>query len=183
MNRRPHCSGIASVEGTSQVRLLIVDAHEITRVGTRVVLDQIAHSTIVNDAATIAAARQILAQHEIDLALLELRFPDGNGIDFCRQIRTLSPCTKVVFLTESIDDALAVSALEAGAVGVLDKTISGRSLVCAIEAVLNGYATIDCDVLQKSITHLFSLSMVTCSNVRTDLLAAGTVDDGTDAPR
>lgn len=161
MNRRPHCSGIAPVEGASKIRLLIVDAHEIARVGTRVVLDQIAHIAMVDDAATIAAARQTLDQHKIDLALLELRFPDGNGIDFCRQIQASSPCTQVMFLTESIDDVLIDSALEAGAVGVLEKTISGQNLVSAIEAVLNGYATIDCEVLQKNIAHLFNLSMVT----------------------
>lgn len=169
MNRRPLCSGLTPAEGASKIRLLIADAHEIERVGTKAVLKQASHITIVDDAATIAATRQALDRHAIDLVLLELRFPDGNGIDLCRQIRTSSPHIQVVFFTQSIDDVLTVSALEAGAVGVLDKTISVQNLARAIETVQNGYAIIDRGVLRNSIAHLRSLSAAAGRNVCADL--------------
>lgn len=66
------------------------------------------------------AARQSLDRHEIDLALLPLRFPDGNGIDFRRQIRTSSPHVQLVFFTRSVVDVLIVSIVDADAVGVPD---------------------------------------------------------------
>jgi DNA-binding NarL/FixJ family response regulator len=171
MNRRPLCSDTAPAEGASRIKLLIVDAHEIARVGTKVALSQIAHITIVDEAATIAAARQTLDRHAIDLVLLELRLPDGNSIDFCRQIRTSFRHMHVILLTKSIDDALIVSALEAGAVAVLDKSISVQNLARAIEAVRNGYAIIDRGVLQKSIAHLRSPSVAIGGNVGADLSA------------
>lgn len=162
---------MAQTKTAIPIRLVIADAHEIERLGTRSVLDQISHITIVGEAGTIAAARQILDRKKIDLALIELRFPDGNGIEFCRQIRASFPNVQVVFFTESIDTALTVSALEVGAVGVLDKTITGENLARVLETVRNGYAIIDRGMLQKSITHLRRLSMTTNRIVDTDLSA------------
>ncbi|MDO9119632.1 MAG: response regulator transcription factor [Nitrospira sp.] len=155
----------------SMIRLLIVDSHEIARTGTRAVLNQTERIRVVGEAATIAAAVEAGRRLTPEVALVELRLPDGSGIDACRRIREASPGTRLLVLTHGADDESIVSALRAGATGFLLKTISGSDLARAIETVADGQAILDGAVAQRVMTHLCSLSVSNCGKIQPELSA------------
>ena len=170
MNRSAHSVSIEA-RNTSMIRLLIVDGHEIARTGTRAVLNQTGRIRVIGEAASIAAAIEAGRRLTPDVALVELRLPDGSGIDACRRIREASPGTRLLVLTHGADDESIVSALRAGATGFLLKTISGPDLARAIETVANGQAILDGAVAQRVMTHLCSLSVSTCGKIQPELSA------------
>lgn len=170
MNRSARSASI-KVRDTSMIRLLIVDAHEIARTGTRAVLNQTGRIRVVGEAATMAAAIEAGRRLTPDVALMELRLPDGSGIDACRHIREASPNTRLLVLTHGADDGSIVSALRAGATGFLLKTISGPDLARAIETVADGQVILDGAVAQRIMTHLCSLSVSTSGKIQPELSA------------
>ena len=171
MSRQIARSVLDQAERASGIRLLIVDAHEIARTGIRAVLNQTERIMVVGEATSVAEA--IEAGHRLtpDVALVELRLPDGSGIDACRRIREASPNTRLLVLTHGADDESIVSALRAGATGFLLKTISGPDLARAVETVADGQTILDGAVAQRIMTHLCSLSVSTCGKIQPELSA------------
>lgn len=126
-----------------KIRLLLVDDSEVVRAGLRALLGTEPTLEVVGDAANVAQGVAASARLKPDVVLLDIRLPDGTGIDACRAILKNSPESRVLILTSVLDDAIVDDAIRAGAHGYLLKEIDGRGLVAAIRDVAAGRSTLD----------------------------------------
>ncbi|HEU6439399.1 MAG TPA: response regulator transcription factor [Terriglobales bacterium] len=131
------------------LRLLVVDDHEVVRQGLVSLLERREHFQVVAEAGTAAEAVEMARKFEPDLIIMDVRLPDGSGIEACREIRAEFPTTKVVILTSYPDEEAVLSAIIAGASGYLLKQIRGRDLVSALESVGRGESLLDPAVTEK----------------------------------
>ena len=131
------------------LRLLVVDDHEGVRQGLVSLLDRREHFQVVAEAGTAAEAVEMARKFEPDLVVMDVRLPDGSGIEACREIRAEFPGTRVVILTSYPDEEAVLSAIIAGASGYLLKQIRGRDLISALEAVGRGESLLDPAVTEK----------------------------------
>jgi two-component system response regulator DevR len=132
-----------------QLRLLVVDDHELVRQGLIALLDRREHFQVVAEAGTAAEAMEMARKFEPDLVVMDVRLPDGSGIEACREIRQEFPNTRVVILTSYPDEEAVLSAIIAGASGYLLKQIRSRDLVSALESVGRGESLLDPAVTEK----------------------------------
>jgi DNA-binding NarL/FixJ family response regulator len=131
------------------LRLLIVDDHEVVRQGLVALLARRPGFEIVAEAGTAAQAVTEAARFEPDVVVMDVRLPDGTGIEACRDIRTARPETRVIMLTSYPDEEAVLSAIVAGASGYLLKQVRGRDLVAALEAVGRGESLLDPAITEK----------------------------------
>ena len=131
------------------LRLLIVDDHEVVRQGLVALLARREGFQVVAEAGTVAEAVEQASRFKPDIVVMDVRLPDGSGIEACRDIRADLPKTKVVILTSYPDEEAVLSAIIAGANGYLLKQIRARDLVAAIEAVGRGESLLDPAVTEK----------------------------------
>ena len=131
------------------LRLLVVDDHEVVRRGLVSLFDRRSGFDVVAQAGSVADAIALAARHEPDLVIMDVRLPDGSGIEACREIRAARPETRVIILTSYPDDEAVLSAIIAGASGYLLKQIRGRDLVSALESVGRGESLLDPAVTEK----------------------------------
>ena len=131
------------------LRLLVVDDHEVVRQGLVALLDRRQGFEVVAQAGTVAEALNEARRFEPDVVIMDVRLPDGSGIEACRDIRAERPETRVVMLTSYPDEEAVLSAIIAGASGYLLKQISARDLVTAIEAVGRGDSLLDPAVTER----------------------------------
>jgi DNA-binding NarL/FixJ family response regulator len=131
------------------LRLLVVDDHEVVRQGLVSLLERREHFQVVAEAGTAAEAVEMARKFEPDLVIMDVRLPDGSGIEACREIRAEFPGTRVVILTSYPDEEAVLSAIIAGASGYLLKQIRGRDLVSALESVGRGESLLDPAVTEK----------------------------------
>ncbi len=132
-----------------RLRILVVDDHEVVRQGLVSLLDRCPDLEVVAQAGSVAEAIALAARHEPDLVTMDVRLPDGSGIEACREIRAARPETRVVMLTSYPDEEAVLSAIIAGASGYLLKQIRGRDLVSALEVVGRGDSLLDPAVTEK----------------------------------
>ena len=125
------------------IRLLIVDDHEVVRIGLRTLLGRFPHVEVVGEAGTVAAALAETKRLAPDVVLLDVRLPDGNGFAVCREIQKLPVESRVVILTSFADDETVFESIAAGADGYLLKEVDGEGLVRAIEKVVSGQSILD----------------------------------------
>ena len=131
------------------LRLLVVDDHEVVRQGLVGLLDRRSGFEVVAQAGSVAEALTQASRYEPDVVIMDVRLPDGSGIEACREIRSLRPETRVVMLTSYPDEEAVLSAIIAGASGYLLKQVRGRDLVAAIESVGRGDSLLDPAVTEK----------------------------------
>ncbi len=131
------------------LRVLIVDDHELVRMGLRTLLGGVDGFSIVGEAGSVASATVAAAEQHPDVILMDVRLPDGSGIEACRDIRSRDPKVRVLILTSFADDDAVFSAILAGASGYLLKQATARSLMDAIETVGRGGTLLDPIVTQK----------------------------------
>ena len=131
------------------LRLLVVDDHEVVRQGLVSLLERREHVQVVAEAGTAAEAVGMARKFEPDLVVMDVRLPDGSGIEACREIRAEFPGTKVVILTSYPDEEAVLSAIIAGASGYLLKQIRGRDLISSLESVGRGDSLLDPAVTEK----------------------------------
>jgi len=138
-------------ESTAQrpLRLLLVDDHEVVRQGLAALLARRPVFQVVAQAGTVAEALAASRRFRPDLVIMDVRLPDGTGIEACRDIRAESPETRVVMLTSYPDEDAVLAAILAGASGYLLKQIRGRDLVAALEAVGRGDSLLDPAVTER----------------------------------
>ncbi len=125
------------------IRLLLVDDHEVVRAGLRALLAGIEGMEIVGEAGTVAEAVSEAARLAPDVILMDLRLPDGTGIDACREILSSAPRTRILFVTSYSDEQAVMSTVLAGAAGYVLKDIDHRTLVAAIRDAAAGRAILD----------------------------------------
>ena len=123
--------------------LLIVDDHEFVRQGLSALLGRRPEFQVVAEAGTVAEAVAAARKFRPDLVVMDVRLPDGSGIEACREIRAEFPETRVVMLTSYPDEDAVLSAIIAGASGYLLKQVRARDLVAALEAVGRGESLLD----------------------------------------
>jgi DNA-binding NarL/FixJ family response regulator len=126
-----------------KIRLMLVDDHEVVRLGLSTLFRQTAGIEVVAEAGSVADAVKGAAQHRPDVVLMDLRLPDGTGIDACRDILSAHPGTRVLFLTSHSDEEAVVSTILAGAAGYLLKEVGSQALINAIELVHGGQSILD----------------------------------------
>ncbi len=126
-----------------RISLLLVDDSEVVRMGLRALLGTEPTIKIVGEATNVASAVEHCARLQPDVVLLDIRLPDGTGIDACRQILKRSENSRVLILTSVVDDTIVDEAIRAGAHGYLLKEVDGRGLVGAIRDVAAGKSILD----------------------------------------
>ena len=120
------------------VRVVVVDDHEVVRWGLVVLLGRDGRFRVVGQACTVEGALAEVAAHQPDLVIMDLRLPDGSGIDACRTISTEHPATRVLILTSYPDRGGVPAAAAAGAAGYVLKRARARDLLAAVDAVVAG---------------------------------------------
>jgi DNA-binding NarL/FixJ family response regulator len=151
--------------------LLVVDDHEVVRQGLVSLLDRKSGLEVVGQAGTVAESIELAARLEPDLVIMDVRLPDGTGIEACREIRAARPATRVVMLTSYPDEEAVLSAIIAGASGYLLKQIRGRDLVAAMEAVGRGESLLDPAVTEKVLERVRRVASGSVSDEFADLTA------------
>ena len=118
--------------------ILIVDDHDVVRIGFKQILAEHARFNVAGEAASTASALEALRNAKFDVVLLDLSLPDGSGIDVLRRIKAQYPETKVLVLSGFSEEQYGINMLRAGAAGFLSKTCSSEELVKAIDTVAIG---------------------------------------------
>ena len=131
------------------LRLLVVDDHEVVRQGLVSLLDRREGFQVVAEAGTVAEAIEAARRFQPDIVVMDVRLPDGSGVEACREIRSELPTTRVVMLTSYPDEEAVLSAIVAGASGYLLKQIRARDLMTALETVGRGGSLLDPAVTEK----------------------------------
>jgi two-component system response regulator DevR len=130
-------------------RILLVDDHEVVRLGLRALLERHPGFEVVAEATTAREAVDRTIAYNPDVVVMDIRLPGGSGIEACQEITTRCPNAKVIMLTSYAEDEMLFSAIRAGAAGYVLKQIGGDDLVRAIEAVGRGEALLDPAVTQR----------------------------------
>ncbi len=128
---------------SQQFRVLLVDDHEIVRRGLKTLLQERPDITIVGEAGTMWAGIEETLRLRPDIVIMDLRLPDGSGVEACRDIRTQAPETKVIILTSYADEDALFAAIMAGAAGYVLKDIDPSRLQEAIATVGRGGSLLD----------------------------------------
>ena len=131
------------------LRILVVDDHEVVRQGLVSLLERREGFQVVAQAGTVAEAVENARKYQPDLVVMDVRLPDGSGIEACREIRAEFPATRIVILTSYPDEEAVFASIVAGASGYLLKQIRGRDLVAALESVGKGESLLDPAVTEK----------------------------------
>jgi two-component system response regulator DevR len=138
----------------AEIRVFVLDDHEVVRRGIADLLGAADGLTIVGEAGTAAEALARIPAARPDVAVLDARLPDGNGIDVCRDVRSAMPATRCLILTSYDDDDAIFAAVMAGASGYLLKEIRGSNLVDAVRQVAMGRSLLDPSVTERLLTRL-----------------------------
>jgi two-component system, NarL family, response regulator DevR len=136
------------------IRVFLVDDHEVVRRGLKDLIDAEDDLDVVGDAATAGMALAGIASTAPDVAVLDVRLPDGNGVEVCREVRARDPKIACLMLTSFSDDEALFDAIMAGASGYLLKDIKGPDLVDAIRRVAGGDSLLDPSVTGKVLERL-----------------------------
>jgi two-component system response regulator DevR len=135
--------------GPETLTVVVVDDHEVVRQGLVAMLDRRPGFQVVGEAGTVAEAIEVTARFQPNLVVMDVRLPDGSGIEACREIRANLPETRVMMLTSYPDEEAVLAAIIAGASGYLLKQVRARDLVAALEAVGRGESLLDPAVTGK----------------------------------
>ena len=136
------------------VRVLIVDDHEIVRSGLRTILRLQDGISVVGEADGVKGAIVESCRLKPDVVLMDVRMPNGGGVEACRAIRDACPNTRILFLSSYEDDEALLAAVVGGASGYLVKHISAEELLRAIHAVAQGQSILDPTITQPLLTRM-----------------------------
>jgi DNA-binding NarL/FixJ family response regulator len=138
-----------SIARGGRIRVFLLDDHEVVRRGVRELLESEPDIEVVGEAGTAASALSRIPALVPDVAVLDVRLPDGDGISVCRDIRSSLPQVACLMLTSFGDDEALFNAIMAGAAGYVLKQIKGTDLVGAVRAVAAGRSLLDPDSVGK----------------------------------
>lgn len=135
-------------------RVLLVDDHEVVRSGLQHLLESAADLQVVAQAGTVAEAVLRARSYKPDVVVMDVRLPDGSGVEACRLIRSARPETAVLMLTSYSDDEALFDSIMAGAAGFVLKQIRGTDLVGAVRRVAAGESLLDPAVTARVLERL-----------------------------
>jgi DNA-binding NarL/FixJ family response regulator len=130
-------------ENQPKISVFLLDDHEIVRMGVRDLLEAEPDITVVGEAGTAASALARIPALKPDVAILDVRLPDGDGVSVCREIRSRMPHLACLMLTSFTDDEALFDAIMAGAAGYVLKQIRGTDLVGAVRTIASGQSLLD----------------------------------------
>jgi two-component system response regulator DevR len=135
-------------------RVFLLDDHEVVRRGVRDLLEGSGDIEVVGEAGTAEEALGRIASARADVALLDMRLPDGNGVEVCREIRSRHSEIACLILTSFADDEALFDAIMAGAAGYLLKQVKGTDLVDAVHRVAAGQSLLDPEITARVLERL-----------------------------
>ncbi len=136
------------------IRVLIVDDHEVVRVGLQTLLGHHDSIKVVGEAATVTDAVVESCRLKPDVVLMDVRLSGGSGVEACRAIRDSCPATRVLFLSSFEDNEAVLAAVVGGASGYLLKQVNAEGLLRAIHAVALGQSILDPAITQPLLTRM-----------------------------
>jgi len=125
------------------IRIFLVDDHEIVRRGIADLIEDEPDLEIAGEASTVAEALSRIPTSAADVAVLDVRLPDGNGVELCRELRSQLPELRCLMLTSYADDEALFDAIMAGASGFVLKQVLGNDLITAVRTVGGGGSLLD----------------------------------------
>jgi DNA-binding NarL/FixJ family response regulator len=136
------------------IRVFLLDDHEVVRRGVRELLEAEDDIEVVGEAGTAEEAHGRIPATSPDVAILDVRLPDGNGVEVCRDVRSARPELRCIMLTSFADDEALFDAIMAGADGYVLKQVKGADLVDAVRRVASGQSLLDPSVTAKVLERL-----------------------------
>lgn len=133
----------------ADVRVMLCDDHEVVREGLRTLVSRQEGMAVVGEASSVKEAIEAATRSRPDVIIMDVRLPDGSGVEACRTIREARPETRVIMLTSYADDEALFASIVAGASGYLLKQTRGQAVIDAIQAVASGRSLLDPDVTGK----------------------------------
>jgi len=155
-----------NVVGAQQIKVFLLDDHEIVRRGVKDLLEAESDIAVIGEAGTAASALARIPALRPDVAVLDVRLPDGDGVSVCREIRSRMPEVACLMLTSFGDDEALFDAIMAGAAGYVLKQIRGTDLVGAVRTVAGGQSLLDPEAASRVMARMRDASR------RNDPLAA-----------
>ena len=156
------------------IRILVVDDHPMVRAGLTALLGRIDGLEVVGEAGGVAAAIDAAARLRPDVVLMDVRLPDGSGVEACREIQSAGPRTRVLFLTSYPDEQATVSTVLGGAYGFLLKDIGEEELVRAIRDAAAGRIPVESGSMRAARLRLTQVSTLSPQECRVlELVVAG----------
>jgi two-component system response regulator DevR len=146
-------AGVAGA-GERRIRVFLLDDHEVVRRGLRDLLEAEPDMEVIGEAGTAASALSRIAVLRPDVAVLDVRLPDGDGVSVCREIRSTLPETACLMLTSYGDDQALLGAIMAGAAGYVLKQTCGSDLVSAVRTVAAGGSMLDAHATRRVMDRL-----------------------------
>ncbi len=154
---------------SSPIKLLIVDDHEMVRLGLRTILEAGPEIRVVGEAGSAKDGIYQAGVLRPDVILMDVRMPGGSGVDACREILALNPQMKVIMLTSHADEDAVYASIMAGAAGYLLKEINRATLVEAVVSVHEGRSLLDPEVTRKVLERIRKMASQTNEVVRAAL--------------
>ena len=139
---------------TERLRVMLVDDHEVVRQGLRALLEAEEDVEVVTEASTGREAVDMAKSYNPQVVVMDVRMPDMNGVEACREIRDHDPDIQVIMLTSFSDDEALFNSIMAGAAGFVLKQIRGRDLIEAIRSVAAGNSLLDPGVTKRVLERL-----------------------------
>ena len=161
----PHPDGVPA----ASIRILIADDHEVVRIGLAALLDAQTGLSVVAQAASGNEAIDLARRHRPDVVVMDIRMPDGSGIDACRAITDELADTPVIMLTSHGDSDALFDAIDAGASGYVLKRVGSGELVDAVRAVAAGGSLLDPAVTRRVLDRLRNTSRLEEAGAFTEL--------------
>jgi two-component system response regulator DevR len=137
-----------------KLRIILADDHEVVRRGLRALLEAESDIEVVAEASSGKEALDLARIHSPRVVVMDVRMPEGGGVEACREIRNQNPDIQVIMLTSYSDDEALFNSIMAGAAGFVLKQIRGRDLVDAIRTVGAGKSLLDVDVTKRVLERL-----------------------------
>ena len=131
------------MSATRELRVYLLDDHEVVRQGLRFLLEAAGDIEIVGESGSAVEATSRIPALRPDVAVLDARLPDGSGIEVCRAVRAVDASIGALILTSYDDDEALFAAIMAGAAGYVLKEVNGTDLISAIRHVADGKSLID----------------------------------------
>ena len=144
----------AAVLGHPPIRVFLLDDHDLIRRGLHDLLDAQPDITVVGEAGRVADAVDRIPQLQPDVAILDLRLPDGSGVDVCRQVRAEHPEVACLILTSFDDRHALLAAIAAGASGFVLKELHSDALLNSVRRAAAGESLLDPVVTEQVLTQL-----------------------------
>jgi len=151
------------------LKVMLVDDHEVVREGLRALLNRRPGMTVVAEAGSVAQAIEVAARERPHVVVMDVRLPDGSGVEACREIRSQLPETRMIMLTSYADEEAVLASILAGASAYLLKQTRGQQLADAVEAVARGESLLDPQVTMRVLEQVRNMAAGTSSDRKSQL--------------